>query len=153
MTVLLGVLIYETQVFQALTPFGEGGGIQDEAVVPGSFGPLQPPAQVGEEAPIKRPPTPFGLLEAVKGIFLGQKQALQRSLEQVMDGFDAQKHQIGQDKQEVPRAEALTFADTGAVQMALDMQHGKQFLEPQFQVARKFISGVSISKGAVKEKN
>lgn len=48
-----------------------------------------------------------------------------------------QKHQIGQDKQEVPRAEALAFADTGSGQMALDMQHGKQFLEPQFQVGAK----------------
>ena len=27
-----------------------------------------------------------------------------------------------------------TLADTGAGQMALEMQHGKQFLEPQFQV-------------------
>ena len=35
---------------------------------------------------------------------------------------------------EVPRADALAFADTRAGQMALDLQHGKQFLEPQFQV-------------------
>jgi len=117
-----------------LTPFGESGDIQDQAVFPGSLGPVSPPAQVGEEAPIKRSPTPFGLLEAVKGIFLGQKQTLQRSAEQVMDGLDVQKHQIGQDKQEVSRAEALAFADTGAGQVALDMQHDKQFLEPQFQV-------------------
>ena len=51
-----------------------------------------------------------------------------------MDGLDMQKHQIGQDKQEVPRAEALAFADTGSGQMPLDMQHGKQFLEPEFQI-------------------
>ena len=54
-----------------------------------------------------------------------------------MDGLEVQKHQIGQDKQEVPRTEDLAFADTGAGQMALDMQHGKQFLEPQFQVGAK----------------
>jgi hypothetical protein len=34
----------------------------------------------------------------------------------------------------VLRAEALACANTGAGQMALDMQHGQQFLEPQFQV-------------------
>jgi len=51
-----------------------------------------------------------------------------------MDGLEVQKHQIGQDKQEVPRGEALAFVDAGFGQMALDMQHGKQFLEPQFQV-------------------
>jgi integrase len=43
--------------------------------------------------------------DAVRGVFLGQKQSLQRSMEQVMDGLDVQQHQIGQDKQEVPRAE------------------------------------------------
>lgn len=62
-----------------------------------------------------------------------------------MDGLDVQKHQIGQNKQEVPRTEALAFADTSAGQMALDMQHGKQFLEPQFQVGAEFFSAVSIS--------
>ena len=135
------MVIDETQVFQVLAPFGEGGGIQDQAVFPGGLGPVQPPAQVGEEAPVKRPPTPFGLLEAVEGVFLGQKQGLKRSVEQVMDGLDMQKHQIGQDKQEVPRAEAFAFADTGAGQMALDMQHGKQFLEPQFQVGAEIFQG------------
>jgi hypothetical protein len=90
---------------------------------------------VGEEAPIKRPPTLFGLLKAVKGVIWGQEQGLSLPLEQVMDGLDVQKHQIGQDKQEVPRAEALAFSDTGSGQMALDMQHGKQFLEPQLQAS------------------
>ena len=36
----LGVVIDEAQVFQVLAPFGESGGIQDQAVVPGSLGPL-----------------------------------------------------------------------------------------------------------------
>jgi len=130
----LGVVIDETQVFQALAPFGEGGGIQDQAVLPGGPGPVQPPAQVEEEAPVKRPPTPFGLLEAVEGVFLGLKQRLERSVEQVMDGLEMQKHHIGQDKHEEPRAEAFTFADAGAGQMALDMEHGKQIFEPQFQI-------------------
>ena len=89
------MVIDETQILQMVTPFGESGSIQDQVVFPGSLGPVEPPAQVGEEAPIKRLPTPFGILEAVKGIFFGQKQALQRSVEQVMDGLDAQKHQIG----------------------------------------------------------
>jgi hypothetical protein len=56
-------------------------------------------------------------------------------MEQVMDGHEVQKHQIGQDKQEVPRAEALAFADIGSGQMTLDMKHGKQFLEPEFQIS------------------
>ena len=58
-----------------------------------------------------------------------------------MDGLEVQKHPIGQDKQEAPRAEALAFADTGAGQMALDMQHGKQFFEPQFQVGTEIYQG------------
>jgi hypothetical protein len=72
----LGVVVDETQVFQALPPFGEGGGIQDQAVVPGGLGPVQPPAQVGQETPVKWPPTPFGLLKAVEGFFLGLAQGL-----------------------------------------------------------------------------
>jgi len=36
----LGVVIDETQVLQVLTQFGESGGIQDQAVFPGSLGPL-----------------------------------------------------------------------------------------------------------------
>jgi len=137
----LGVVIDEAQVFQALAPFGEDRSIQDEAVFPGGLGPLQPSAQVGEEAPVKRPPTPFGLLETVKGIFLGLKQGLERSVEQVMDGLDMQKHQVGENKQEMPGAEAFMLADTGAGQMALDMQHGKQFLDPQLQVGPEIFQG------------
>lgn len=63
------VVIDETQVFQVFTPCGKSGSIQDQAVIPGSLGPLEPPTQVGEEAPIKRPPTPFGLIEALKVSF------------------------------------------------------------------------------------
>ena len=58
-----------------------------------------------------------------------------------MDGLDVQKHQIGQDKQKVPRAEALAFADTGSGQMALDMQHSKEFLDPQFKVGVENLQG------------
>src|SRR5208282_985127 len=130
----LGVVVDETQVFQALPPFGEGGGIQDQAVVSGGLGPVQPCAQVGQEAPVKRPPAPFGLLKAVEGVFLGQEQGLQRPVEQVMDGLNMQKRQIGQDKQEVQGAEPLALADTGSGQMTLDVQPGKQSLDPQLQV-------------------
>jgi hypothetical protein len=70
-------------------------------------------------------PTPFGFLEAVEGVFLNLKQGLERSVEQVMDGLDMQKHQIGKDKQEMPGAVAFVFADTGSGQMALNMKHGK----------------------------
>jgi len=51
-----------------------------------------------------------------------------------MDGPDMQKYQISKDKQEVNRAEAFPFADTGTGEMRFDVQHGKQFLEPQFQI-------------------
>jgi len=72
------VVIDETQVFQALAPLGEGRGIQDKAVVLGGLGPTQPLPRVGEEAPIKGPPTPFGLFEAVEGVFLGPKKEVKR---------------------------------------------------------------------------
>jgi hypothetical protein len=39
-------------------------------------------------------------------------------VEQVMVGIDMQKHQIGEDKQEVPGAEAIMLADAGSGQMA-----------------------------------
>ena len=94
----LGMVINEAQVFQALTPLGEGGSIQDQAVFSGGFGPLQPPPQKSQEAPVKRPPTPFRFLEAVEGIFLGLEQGMERSLQQVMDGLDMQEHQIGEDE-------------------------------------------------------
>jgi hypothetical protein len=58
-----------------------------------------------------------------------------------MDGLDMQKRQVGEDKQEVPGAEALTFADAGPGQMALDMQHGKQFLDPQLQTGPEICQG------------
>ena len=58
-----------------------------------------------------------------------------------MDGLDMQKHQVGEDKQEVPGAETLVLADAGPGQMALDMQHGKQFLDPQLQVGPKIFQG------------
>jgi len=116
----LGVVIDETQIFQALAPFGEGGGIQDEAVVLGSFGPLQPPAQLDKETP---------------------EQRLNRSVQQVVDRLEMQKHQIGKDKQEVPGAETFMLADTGSGQIALDMQRGKQFLDPQFQVGAEIFQG------------
>jgi hypothetical protein len=57
---------------------------------------------VSEGAPVKRPPTPFGLLKAVKGVFWGQEQRLKWSVEQVMDALDMQKRQIGGDQQEMP---------------------------------------------------
>jgi hypothetical protein len=79
--------------------------------------------------------------QSVKPSFQKSSEVLPQPLQaaddlegQVLDGLDVQKHQIGQDKQPVPRTEALALADTGASQMALDMQHGKQFLEPQFQI-------------------
>ena len=137
----LGVVIDEAQIFQALAPFGQRRGIQNEAVVPSGLGPAQPLAQIGQEASVKRPPTPFGFLEAVEGVFLGQKQRLKRSVQQLMDGFDMQKHQVGEDKQEVPGAEALAFADTGSGEMTLDTQHGKQFLDPQFQGDAEIFQG------------
>jgi hypothetical protein len=58
-----------------------------------------------------------------------------------MDGLDMQKSQVGEDKQEVPGAEALTFADAGPGQMALDMQHGKQPLDPQLQAGPEIFQG------------
>jgi len=58
-----------------------------------------------------------------------------------MDGLDMQKRQVGEDKQEVPGAEALMLADTGSGKMALDMQHGKQFLDPQFQAGAEIFQG------------
>jgi hypothetical protein len=39
------VAIDETQVIQAFASFGEGGGIEDEAVAPGVLGPLPPPPE------------------------------------------------------------------------------------------------------------
>jgi hypothetical protein len=137
----LGVLINEAQVFQTLAPLRESGGIQDQAVFPGGFGPLKPPPQKGQEAPVKRPPTPFRFLEAVEGIFLSLEQGVERSLPQVMDGLDLQEHQVGEDEQEMPGSEAFVLADTGSGQMTLDMQHGKQFLDPQFQVSPKIFQG------------
>ena len=59
----LGVVIDETQVFQALAPFRKRGGIQDQAVFLGGVGPFKPPPQKGQEAPVKGSPTPFGLLK------------------------------------------------------------------------------------------
>ena len=52
----LGVVIGETQIFQALSPSGKGGGIQDDAIVLGGLEPLQPAPQKTEEASVKRPP-------------------------------------------------------------------------------------------------
>jgi len=49
-----------------------------------------------------------------------------------------QKCQVSQDKQEVNRGKAFPFTDTGAGKMRFDVQHGKQFLEPQFQIGPKF---------------
>jgi len=135
------VVIDETQVFQALAPFGEGGGVQDEAVVPDGLGPVQFPPQKNEEAPVKWPPTPFGFLEAVKGVFLRLNQGLKRSVEQVVDRLDMQERQVGEDKQEKPGAEALLLADTGRGEMALNMQPGKQFLDPQLQAGPKIFQG------------
>ena len=54
-----------------------------------------------------------------------------------MDGVNMQKHQISKDKPEVQGADPFAFADTGSGQMTFDVQHGKQFLDPQFQVGSK----------------
>lgn len=83
----------------------------------------------------------MGVLEAVKGVFWGLEQGVKWSVEQVMDGIDMQKHQIGEDKQEVPGAEAFMLADAASGQMALDMQHGKQFLDPPFRVGAEIFQG------------
>jgi len=58
-----------------------------------------------------------------------------------MDGLDMQEHQIGKDKQELPGAGAFGFADTGSRQMALNMQPGKQFLDPQLQIGPEIFQG------------
>jgi hypothetical protein len=62
-------------------------------------------------------------------------------MEQVMDGLDMQKHQVGEDKEELNGANAFALADAGSGQMALDMQYGKQFLDPQFQVSAEIFQG------------
>lgn len=52
----------------------------------------------------------------------------------LVNGLNMQKCQISKDKQEVNRAEAFPLADAGTGEMRLDVQHGKQFLEPQSQI-------------------
>jgi len=137
----LGVVINEAQVFQALAPLGEGGSIQDQAVFPDGFGPLQPPPQKGQKAPVKRPPTPFGFFEAVEGVFLGFKPGLERSTQQVVNRLNVQECQVGEDEQKIHGWNAFILADTGSGQMTLDMQHGKLFLDPQFEVSPKIFQG------------
>lgn len=126
----LGVIVDQAQIFHGLAPLGQESGIQDQAVVRRGLGPLQLPPQIGEKAPVKRPPTPFGLLKAIEGVLLGLNQGLERSVQQVMDGLDMHKNQIGQDKQEVYRGTAFPFTDTRSGEMRFDVQHGKQFLDP-----------------------
>ena len=58
-----------------------------------------------------------------------------------MDRLNMQKCQVSGDKQEVPGAEALLLADTGSDEMALNMQPGKQFLDPQLHAAPKIFQG------------
>jgi len=77
----------------------------------------------------------------VKGVFWRLKQGLKRPVQQVMDGLDTQKRQVGEDKQEVHRAQAFALADPGSGQKVLDMQPGKQFLDPQFQVGADIFQG------------
>jgi hypothetical protein len=58
-----------------------------------------------------------------------------------MDGPDMHKREGGEDKQQVPGAEALMLADARPGEMALDMQHGKQFFDPQLQTGPKIFQG------------
>jgi hypothetical protein len=51
------------------------------------------------------------------------------------------KNQIGQDKQEANRGTAFPFTDTGAGEMRFDVQHGKQFLNRQFQIGPELLQG------------
>ena len=65
---------------------------------------------------------------------MGPKQCLKGPVEKVTNGRNMQKYQVSQDKQEVNRGKAFPFTDTGAGEMRFDVQHGKQFLDPQFQI-------------------
>ncbi|MGQ9688628.1 MAG: hypothetical protein ACUVXF_07585, partial [Desulfobaccales bacterium] len=87
------------------------------------------------------PPTPFGLLEAVEGVFLGLKEGFKRSVDQVVDGLDRQKRQIGEDEQEMHGAKTFVLADARSGQMTLDMQPGKQLLDPQLQTGPEIFQG------------
>ena len=52
----------------------------------------------------------------------------------LVNGLNMQKCQISINKQEVNRAEAFPLADAGPGEMRLEVQPGKQFLEPHFQI-------------------
>jgi len=52
-----------------------------------------------------------------------------------------QKNHISQDKQQVNRGTAFPFTDAGAGEMRFDMQHGKQFIDPQRQAGVKILQG------------
>jgi hypothetical protein len=135
----LGVIVDQAQVFHGLAPLGQDGGIQDQAIVRCGLPPVQLPPQIGKKTPVKRPPTPFGLLKAIEGVLLALNQGLERPVQQIMDSLDMRKNQIGQDKQELNRRTAFPFTDTGAGEMRFDVQQGKQFLDPQFQIAPELL--------------
>jgi hypothetical protein len=75
---------------------------------------------------------------------LGQEQGLQRSVQQVMDALEIQKHQIGENKKEVPGIEAFLLADAVPGEMALNMQHEKSFLNLNSRSPKKFFRAISI---------
>lgn len=68
------VTVHPGQVFQALAPFGQDGGVQDQAVILGALKPPGAPPQKADKAAVERSPTPFGLLEAVERIFVGLRK-------------------------------------------------------------------------------
>ena len=68
------VIVHLGEVFQALAPFGQDGGVQDQAVILGTLKPPGAPPQKADKAAVERSPTPFGLLEAVERILVGLRK-------------------------------------------------------------------------------
>jgi len=72
---------------------------------------------------------------------LGLKPGLKRSAQQVVNRLEVQEYQVGEDVQEIHGWSAFVLADPGSGQMALNMQRGKQLLDPQFQVGAEIFQG------------
>jgi len=51
-----------------------------------------------------------------------------------MHGLDGQEHHVDHDEQQVQGRMPFSFANPGAGEMTLDMQHGKHRPHPPFQV-------------------
>jgi hypothetical protein len=137
----LGVVIDETQVFQAFAPLRENGAIKDQAVVPGGPGPMQPLPEIGEEAPIKGSPTPFGLLEAVKGSFLACTRDWSGRRSKSWTILICRNTRLGRTNRSCRALTPSCLRIPAPVRWLWIMQHGKQFLDPQLQIGPEIFQG------------